>query len=45
MPLMRANMKDLLGKGGNDSEDEAQEDMLAQPMEGAECVPCCAFNP
>jgi hypothetical protein len=43
-------MKDILGlkKGsGEDSEDEAQEDMLAQPMAGAdpECIPCCAFNP
>jgi hypothetical protein len=29
---MRSNMKDILGiksKGGEDSEDEAQEDMLA----------------
>ena len=31
MPLMRSNMKDILGSknGGEDSEDEAQEDMLA----------------
>jgi hypothetical protein len=50
MPLMRSNMKDILGKsggrGGEDSDDEAQEDMLAMPASGTEeCVPCCAFNP
>jgi hypothetical protein len=38
MPLMRSNMKDILGGGkGEDSEDEAQEDMLTIPKEGFQC--------
>ncbi len=43
MPLMRSNMKDILGiKKGEDSEDEAQEDMLAQPAQGTtDGMACC----
>jgi len=49
LPLMRSNMKDIMGgltkRGGEDSDDEAQEDMLTIPNQAdLENMPCCNFN-